>query len=493
MIAGMTATDPGHVFVTRGLVERFARDAVIVPTDGVFRVEDWFWPAIGARTDREVMRQEPERWPAKGYGGARSRPGVWFVDVGDRSVRQICRALVACLEDIQAAGLEPSNRRERPLVVLPILGIGEGGRAAGEMIEALLGAAWSVAGRPGGLDIAFAAKDRRAYAAAQHVRRAQRRWHLPQDQLDVAENLGRRAVAGELATFMGAGVSVPAGLPLWSELLSYASRGMTRTEVAGLGPLDLAELVRRRRPAALRRAVRDRCTSRHHALGHALVQSLGCRENVTTNFDTCFEQSDFDGEIVLLADKPTGRDRWLLKMHGSVDDPQSIVLTRGDFARYDKEYRSAGAVLQALVRTRHVLFVGVSMEDDNVLRLLHEVPRAPGETWGTVVYLGEATGKRALYDGELRWVTIAGDTVTEQARTTEIFLDMVGAYSTLDAPWLLDPTFRRMLRPPERRVVRALEKVASQVTDLLRDDPDRWAPVDAALRSAGWRSPGQES
>lgn len=58
-----------------------------------------------------------------------------------------------------------------------------------------------------------------------------------------------------------------------------------------------------------------------------------------------------------LAAGPWGRccagSRWLLKMHGDMETPESAVLTRGQFVDFTGTSGPAGAVLQALLLTRH--------------------------------------------------------------------------------------------------------------------------------------------
>ena len=58
-------------------------------------------------------------------------------------------------------------------------------------------------------------------------------------------------------------------------------------------------------------------------------------------------------------------DRWCLKMHGTVSKPSSIVLTRADYSAYSREQAACEGVLQGLLLTQHVLFVGFSMRDEN--------------------------------------------------------------------------------------------------------------------------------
>ena len=78
-------------------------------------------------------------------------------------------------------------------------------------------------------------------------------------------------------------------------------------------------------------------------------------------------------------------DRWCLKLHGSVSWPDSIVLTRADYASYSKEQAASQGVLQGLLLTQHVLFVGFSMRDEVWLRRSPSAPpdrRTAGRTLG---------------------------------------------------------------------------------------------------------------
>ena len=108
-------------------------------------------------------------------------------------------------------------------------------------------------------------------------------------------------------------------------------------------------------------------------------------------------------------------ERWVLKLHGDIDHPEAIVLTRRHMVRYDALNRPSGALLQSLLLTRKLLFVGASMSDDNVIRLAHEVQsyrtdHQIGETkpFGTVLDVDGNDVRAQLWDGQLDWVSLAG-------------------------------------------------------------------------------------
>ena len=74
--------------------------------------------------------------------------------------------------------------------------------------------------------------------------------------------------------------------------------------------------------------------------------------------------------------EPAVRARpWVLKMHGDADHPGSIVLTRHDYMRFDRDSGPSAAVVQSRMLTGHLIFVGYLMTDENVIRLAREVQR----------------------------------------------------------------------------------------------------------------------
>jgi hypothetical protein len=156
-------------------------------------------------------------------------------------------------------------------------------------------------------------------------------------------------------------------------------------------------------------------------------------------------------------------------MHGDVERPDSIVLTRQQFVSFDAETRPAGALLQTLLMTRHVLFVGASLNDDNVVRLAYEVNRyrrkygLEGEV-GTLLDVDEDQVRRELWSGQLTWMTMSGSTIAERSRTLEIFLDAVAAHASDDASWLLDERFKGLLDLDEH-LVREARSLYRKVAD----------------------------
>ena len=67
-----------------------------------------------------------------------------------------------------------------------------------------------------------------------------------------------------------------------------------------------------------------------------------------------------------------GRPPWLLKIHGDLKN-KDLVFTREDYDDYATHHRPLGAVVQALLITRHLVFVGYSLRDSDFVELANEV------------------------------------------------------------------------------------------------------------------------
>ena len=112
------------------------------------------------------------------------------------------------------------------------------------------------------VDIAIVTPDRAAHAAAQYLRtqsRSPANWNLSDGLLAEAKRLGMLASSSrELALFLGAGVSIPAGLPSWDNLIKELSDGRLEAKESSLSALDQAQLIElRTEPGELGRRVAE--------------------------------------------------------------------------------------------------------------------------------------------------------------------------------------------------------------------------------------------
>lgn len=173
-------------------------------------------------------------------------------------------------------------------------------------------------------------------------------------------------------------------------------------------------------------------------------------------------------DVVMPHQPAIGQRCWVLKMHGDVEHPDKIVLTRRHMVMYDAANRPSATLLQSILLTKHLVVTGASMTDPNVVRLTHEVDGyrqahqdAPHNAYGTALDVGPPSPSQArLWKGQLDWVTLAENEIGGGPRALEILLDLVGMHASRDASWLLDPRFAGLLDADQRGFAEKVQELA---------------------------------
>ncbi len=511
----------GHVFVLRGDLTTLACDAWCVP--GGFG-PGGAWKSslprashieMAAAFDAANYHEDGVRavlWPKAVAPDApvpflvnitgQQRGPAWYVD----GARQFVDVAAAHLK-IGVERRAPLHGRAKHLLALPLVGTGGGGgHVSGEVMRLLLSALKEAAAR-NDVDVALVLWDDFAYAAAQAERAKDvDPWFraLPAAFAPAADRLAASARSGDLVVFFGAGVSQAAGLPSWSELLADLAReraAATPADIAALaslGELDRAALVQRRLGAQkLGPIVAAHLTARssRSALPHGLLAGLPVDELVTTNYDDLYERASraADRDVTVLPSGTTLRgERWLLKMHGCVTRPDGIVLTREDYLRFQENRSALAGIVQALLLTRHMLFVGFSFHDDNFHRIAHAVRDArrqggaPATTrFGTTLVVAPNPLAEELWKDDVEWLSFAasGDTAA-QARDVEIFLDRLGCKAATATGHLGDKRYEALLSDGELEVKALIEALPARASAAAKATP-AWREVERLLERLG--------
>ena len=63
-------------------------------------------------------------------------------------------------------------------------------------------------------------------------------------------------------------------------------------------------------------------------------------------------------------------------MHGCLNHPEDIVLTREDYIQYNDRRQALAGIVQSFMITKHMLFVGFSLSDDNFFSIASTVKKA---------------------------------------------------------------------------------------------------------------------
>lgn len=227
----------------------------------------------------------------------------------------------------------------------------------------------------------------------------------------IPESLREAAKLGLVVPFVGAGVSLIAGCPSWSQFADDALRLLVEKQAFTYGQLDqIRNLSPRVRLSLARIAAQAHATPiDFKALIHpesfapnpkgAKIYSpllrLG-RVFVTTNYDRWLDDGILSVHEAIggsaatpsavpmrvvpkvndLQPKLLHQDNTVVHLHGSVQDPESMVVTTHDYLRHYANDRGRGdadgenrvlTFLEALFRERTVLFVGYGLEELELL------------------------------------------------------------------------------------------------------------------------------
>ncbi|MDR2565708.1 MAG: CHAT domain-containing protein [Bifidobacteriaceae bacterium] len=209
-----------------------------------------------------------------------------------------------------------------------------------------------------------------------------------------------------LVPFVGAGMTVDAGFPLWAAALSRIGAAVPfLTDLSSVKALitagDLQEAANMLHQAAGQDAFREalKYVFRDELAASAdvgalpvslLPQAFPAGPVITTNFDRFLESRLFTGHLAfdnriigpaqLRAEREhliRGNPRWLVKWHGCVSAPDEVVFTT---ASYDKHYGPSNGsqtarFLGEFFRSRPMLFLGCSLSADRTLDLLTAIAK----------------------------------------------------------------------------------------------------------------------
>lgn len=278
-----------------------------------------------------------------------------------------------------------------------------------------------------------------------------------------------------------------------------------RQQLADMDPRDAAGVITERLggagSAAMVDAICERVERPHVSLLHQLLASLPVTEAVTTNYDSSFERAwcSAGRSPAVLPKAGTAGGEWLLKLHGSVDDRTRIVLSRSDYLRFEGEGTALAGVVHAMLLTRHLLFVGYSMRDDNFHRIVHQVRETVrGSTPSVDRRLGTVLtteGPQLIHDVWKSDIdvcsTARGGGGENEVRRLAVLVDALVSETASPAHHLLDETYEAVFSTEElklRDCIRAVQEAAA-VKGVLRVSGRLWNRLRDRLGADWARTP----
>lgn len=186
--------------------------------------------------------------------------------------------------------------------------------------------------------------------------------------------------------YIGSGVSCWSGLPSWSKLLSemvefIKSKGYSYEHVqkaidnnnllyaASLGKAVLST----QEYAMFLKSVIDGMDIVPSCL-HEILVRLGCSNYITTNYDKLIEMTlgSIGKKIQVVSNRQLielpnimqfGCHNYVFKAHGDIDDIESIILTKEDYAKLYSEQSAITTTLKTLFLSRTIIFIGFGLLD----------------------------------------------------------------------------------------------------------------------------------
>lgn len=192
--------------------------------------------------------------------------------------------------------------------------------------------------------------------------------------------LVERFARGNGTIFVGAGVSRNSGLPDWQGLIDELKADIGSEAAKESNYLQIAELyeAKHNRAILVQYLARKLANVRvQPARIHELIVSLPVQRIYTTNFDPLLElacrkvqlerQPISKASQIGLSDAST---QSIVKLHGDLADPESIVVTARDYYSYLLRNPAIADLLKVELQTRTVLFIGYSFSDPNLAMIL---------------------------------------------------------------------------------------------------------------------------
>ncbi|MFG1352352.1 SIR2 family protein [Xanthobacter autotrophicus] len=186
---------------------------------------------------------------------------------------------------------------------------------------------------------------------------------------------------GNASVFIGAGVSMAAGYPSWSDLLVDIGDelGIRSKDIHDLAALAQWHIRESGGATGVRNVIkREIGKDRTVPETVEILARLPMRHLWTTNYDRLTERAfgaigrpiDVISVAKDLSLKTTPGAARLYKMHGSVDRLDDIVISTDDYELYRTRRGAFTILLQAHLSSMSMLFVGLSLTDPNIRHVL---------------------------------------------------------------------------------------------------------------------------
>jgi hypothetical protein len=204
------------------------------------------------------------------------------------------------------------------------------------------------------------------------------------DERALLANFSQQMDEDAAALFLGAGMSRPAGFVNWKELLRDIADELGLDIERETDLIALAQWHKNRRKTRHKInqvLVEEFTRDARLTENHRLIAALPVSAIWTTNYDHMIEDAFKDAKKRLdvkrrqkdLAFTKPRCHAILYKMHGDVDAPDEAVLTKDDFATFERTRGLFSTQLRGHLVSRSFLFLGYSFSDPNMDYILARI------------------------------------------------------------------------------------------------------------------------
>ena len=197
----------------------------------------------------------------------------------------------------------------------------------------------------------------------------------------------KAVLENKLVVFVGAGVSLNSGIPLWGNAIEQIK---VKLEPQFEGEKDYLKIPQFYYNARgfkeyneLVKEIFDYADKVPNEL-HRKVFELKPSHIITTNYDDFLERvADENGEFLELIERDSDipyakNDRLLVKMHGGFNY-DNYVLKEDDYLNYSNNFKLTETLIKSLIARYTVLFVGYSFNDPDTKQILNWVKNSLGD------------------------------------------------------------------------------------------------------------------
>ena len=247
------------------------------------------------------------------------------------------------------------------------------------------------------------------------------------------ESLFEAISKGEVVLWVGAGLSLYAGLPSGVQLREILYKGLTPLEKEEVGEeSDLSHLAdeictlkgnRNYIIQTLKNTfTRDFLSTETHKI---ISQIPHFRNIITTNYDSLFESVYGSGKLnVIFSDNHTpyidAKKVNLFKIHGDLSNPDSIIITESDYNNFfskDTEQNTIWSVIKGIIATKSILFIGYGLEDTNIQVIFNKIRNKIGENGKECYFVApniSTTKSIKLNKAKIHPISLTGEKLFEE-------------------------------------------------------------------------------